>query len=62
MRIIIAFLSSLFIFTNVSFALTDAEIKQKIIQESIQNYSGSCPCPYSITKKGRSKKCQRNIL
>ena len=42
----------MFALTNISFALTDEEIKNKIIQESIRNYSGSCPCPYSITKRG----------
>lgn len=27
-------------------------IKQKIIQESIDNYSGNCPCPYNTAKNG----------
>ncbi len=52
MRIIIAILSILFVFSNPSLAVTDAEIKQKIIDESIQNYPGPCACPYNITKKG----------
>lgn len=30
---------------------TDA-IKQKIIQESIENYPGNCPCPYNIARNG----------
>lgn len=32
--------------------LTDAQVKQQIIQESIQSYHGSCPCPYSVAKNG----------
>ncbi|WP_406741408.1 hypothetical protein [Acinetobacter shaoyimingii] len=27
-------------------------IKQKIIQESIENYSGNCPCPYNTARNG----------
>lgn len=29
-----------------------AAIKQKIIQESINNYSGNCPCPYNTARNG----------
>ncbi|MFN3946013.1 MAG: hypothetical protein ACK4K7_13900 [Allosphingosinicella sp.] len=31
---------------------SDAEIRQEIIRESIRNYSGSCPCPYSTARNG----------
>jgi hypothetical protein len=31
-----------------------AQIKQAIIRQSIANYSGSCPCPYSVMRNGRS--------
>ncbi len=34
-------------------ATTDAAIKQAIIAQSIANYSGSCPCPYSQDRAGR---------
>lgn len=27
-------------------------IKQKIIQQSIQNYPGNCPCPYNTARNG----------
>jgi len=27
-------------------------IKQKIIQQSIENYSGNCPCPYNTARNG----------
>lgn len=33
---------------------TDDQIKQEIIKESISRYSGSCPCPYSKDRAGRS--------
>lgn len=36
-------------FSNIS----DSEIKQKIIERSIDNYSGNCPCPYNTTRSGR---------
>jgi len=35
-------------------AKTDAEIKQLIIKESIAAYKGSCPCPYTTDKAGRT--------
>ena len=35
-------------------AQSDAEIKKKIIQQSIAEYSGSCPCPYNTDRAGRS--------
>ena len=27
--------------------------KKQMIQYSIEQYSGSCPCPYSVTRSGR---------
>jgi hypothetical protein len=37
--------------------LSDAQIKQILIDESIAAYSGTCPCPYSTMSNGR--KCGR---
>jgi hypothetical protein len=34
-------------------ALSDAQIRQKIIQESIDSYPGNCPCPYNTDRAGR---------
>ena len=34
-------------------ALTDAEIRERLVQESIDTYPGSCPCPYSTMRNGR---------
>lgn len=31
---------------------SDAAIKQKIIERSIANYDGSCPCPYNVARNG----------
>ena len=31
---------------------SDAAIKQKIIQESIESYPGNCPCPYNTDRAG----------
>jgi len=35
-------------------ALTDAQIKRILIDESIAAYSGNCPCPYNTDSRGRS--------
>jgi len=32
--------------------LTDSQIKQQIIQQSIASYPGNCPCPYSTARNG----------
>lgn len=31
---------------------SDSQIKKAIIQESIANYSGNCPCPYNRASNG----------
>jgi len=33
--------------------LTDDEIAKILIQESIGNYSGNCPCPYNLMRNGK---------
>lgn len=32
--------------------LTDDQVRQAMIEESIRSYSGSCPCPYSSARNG----------
>lgn len=32
--------------------LSDAQVKQALIRQSIASYSGSCPCPYSVARNG----------
>lgn len=34
--------------------LSDAQIRQKIIKQSIAVYPGNCPCPYNSDRAGRS--------
>ena len=34
-------------------SMTDTEIKQALIRESISRYSGNCPCPYNTDRAGR---------
>ncbi len=34
--------------------LSDAQVKQLMIQDSIASYSGHCPCPYNVTSNGSS--------
>ena len=36
-----------------AFAQSDADIRQKIIDQSIRSYSGNCPCPYNRMRNGR---------
>jgi hypothetical protein len=33
-------------------ALSDAQVRQILIDESIAVYSGNCPCPYSTARNG----------
>ena len=35
-----------------SSALSDAQVRRLVIQESLQSYSGSCPCPYNTDRAG----------
>lgn len=32
--------------------LSDDEIRQRIVQESIRSYPGNCPCPYNVARNG----------
>lgn len=35
-------------------SLSDAQIKQRIIKQSIAEYPGNCPCPYNSARNGSS--------
>jgi hypothetical protein len=35
-------------------AQSDAQIRQRMIRESIASYPSSCPCPYNSDRAGRS--------
>lgn len=37
---------------TISANFTDAEIRQILIEESINSYSGNCPCPYNRASNG----------
>ncbi|MES2986259.1 MAG: hypothetical protein V4686_04030 [Patescibacteria group bacterium] len=37
-----------------TFAATSKAQKEAMIKKSIREYKGSCPCPYSTMKNGRS--------
>jgi hypothetical protein len=47
-------LISLLFFSQTTSAATSAGKKKLMIQQSIANYPGNCPCPYSTMKNGRS--------
>ncbi|BBO27464.1 hypothetical protein AltI4_18520 [Alteromonas sp. I4] len=50
---VICFMLLMMSTSNADEALSDAQIKQAIIQDSIRNYSGNCPCPYNRDRAGR---------
>ena len=33
---------------------SDAQVRQRLIRESIASYPGSCACPYSVARNGSS--------
>ena len=33
---------------------SDAQVRQRLIRESIASYPGNCPCPYNSDRAGRS--------
>jgi len=34
--------------------LSDSEVRQRVIAESIASYPGNCPCPYNSARNGSS--------
>ena len=39
---------------TAAFAQSDAEIRQRIVRQSIAAYPGPCACPYNTDRAGRS--------
>ena len=50
---VLAVAGALLALSPTAWAQADAQIKQRLIRESIASYSGSCPCPYSTDRAGR---------
>jgi len=44
--------AALFAFAPGASAQSNAQIKQRLIRQSIAAYSGACPCPYSTMRNG----------
>jgi hypothetical protein len=40
--------------SSLAQGMTDAEVKQAIIRESLASYPGPCPCPYNTMRNGRA--------
>lgn len=53
MRLLLALVLVFILVAQPSMAQSDNEIKQRIIEQSIRNYSGNCPCPYNTDRAGR---------
>ena len=50
----IALVMSLIALPVAARQISDAEIQQAIIQESLASYPGPCPCPYNVARNGSS--------
>lgn len=50
----IPFLFIIFSLNSFAEIISDKQIVQNIINESIANYSGNCPCPYNRASNGSS--------
>jgi hypothetical protein len=54
MRTVAAFALGCVLALTPAFAQSEGEIRRQIIRQSIATYPGSCPCPYSTDRAGRS--------
>jgi hypothetical protein len=52
-KLTITLFLSLSLFFNAS-ADNLMQIKKRMIEESIESYSGNCPCPYNVARNGSS--------
>jgi hypothetical protein len=55
MRLLVLAVTALSLSASPSLAkgpMSEAQIKQEIIQESIASYPGNCPCPYNSARNG----------
>jgi len=53
MKILILLLSCIISFSVLAKDdLSDTQIKQRMIHESIASYPGNCPCPYNTARNG----------
>lgn len=50
--LVAVFIASMVFAINNTHPLTDSEIKNLIIKESISKYHGNCPCPYNRASNG----------
>lgn len=51
--VITAVIAALAISPQVQARESDAQVRQRLIKESIASYPGSCPCPYNTDRGGR---------
>ena len=54
MKSLAFFVLGLAIAVTPALAQSDAQVKQRIIRESIASYPGPCACPYNTDRAGRS--------
>lgn len=51
-KVLFLYLIILCVISTAKSNLSDEQIKQIIIHDSISHYSGNCPCPYNVTSNG----------
>jgi len=39
--------------TPANATLSDAQVRERVVQESLESYPGNCPCPYNSDRAGR---------
>jgi hypothetical protein len=49
-----ALVFSAFVAAIAHATLSDAQVRERIVQESLASYPGNCPCPYNTDRAGRS--------
>lgn len=54
MKLLLTFIALLAFNAFADDRISDAEIKQQIIRDSIASYPGNCPCPYNVARNGSS--------
>ncbi len=53
MRVLLSVFTLIIVGLNVYASESINDVKMEMIKQSINNYSGNCPCPYNTTKRGR---------
>jgi hypothetical protein len=53
MSILLAMSSAAGVLAHAGARLSDEQIRELVVQESLRSYPGNCPCPYNVDRAGR---------